>query len=138
MTPTLLVEFSPVTPAFVPMAPAESPERDEPLTPDRSPFAERAARGAAMLDRRVPGWHRRIALDRLAMDSCDRCILGQVFSHFSDGLRILYREEPDRANRSFAPDYGFMALSNDGYAKLAACWRAEVTARLARDAEVGP
>lgn len=37
------------------------------------------ARGAALLDERMPGWAARIDLDRLELDDTDRCILGQLF-----------------------------------------------------------
>lgn len=41
---------------------------------------ERVSRGAALLDRKVPGWENRIDLDRLDISSTANCILGQLYS----------------------------------------------------------
>jgi hypothetical protein len=45
--------------------------------------AERVAAGAAWLDQREPGWHDRINLSRLRMQSGCCCILGQLRSDLS-------------------------------------------------------
>ena len=45
-----------------------------------STVTERVARGAALLDEKIPGWDSRIDLDVLDIDSCAQCILGQVFA----------------------------------------------------------
>ena len=47
-------------------------------------YAERVARGAALLDDRRPGWwredrHRSIDLDELDIDDCTACVLGQLY-----------------------------------------------------------
>lgn len=115
------------------------------MTPD---FAARAANGAALLDRRAPGWHRKVAVDRLAIESCDRCVLGQVFGHFVSGKVILIRAEPSLDRHFFGRDHGFVAQSAEfgpegsGHLRylraLADCWRAEVAARLIRDAIASP
>lgn len=42
-------------------------------------------RGADLLDVMVPGWHRRIDLGSLAMDSVSDCVLGQLFGHYVVG-----------------------------------------------------
>lgn len=38
----------------------------------------RVERGAALLDKHVPGWHRRITLEELDLSSCQNCICGQL------------------------------------------------------------
>jgi hypothetical protein len=42
-------------------------------------IAERVARGAALLDEKQPGWWQRIYPDIIDIDSCERCVLGQVY-----------------------------------------------------------
>lgn len=37
------------------------------------------AKGAALLDKKLPGWHTRIDFDELALDDQRNCILGQLF-----------------------------------------------------------
>ena len=48
-------------------------------------YADRVRTGVALLDEKVPGWFERIDLDRLDMDSCARCVLGQLFGSFVRG-----------------------------------------------------
>lgn len=47
-------------------------------------------RGAQLLDRKRPGWHGRIDVDQLRMEECERCVLGQVFGEYRDGLLRLF------------------------------------------------
>jgi hypothetical protein len=42
-------------------------------------IAARVARGAALLDEKLPGWADRIDLDRLDLASPCRCVLGQLW-----------------------------------------------------------
>ena len=42
--------------------------------------AESVARGAALLDEKLPGWDERIDLADLQLASCYRCVLGQLFA----------------------------------------------------------
>jgi hypothetical protein len=42
------------------------------------------ARGVELLDEKVPGWRQKITLDKLAMSSCSRCVIGQIFGYFDD------------------------------------------------------
>lgn len=44
----------------------------------RAIASRRVARGAAFLDRVEPGWHERINLNTLKLDSCLDCVLGQL------------------------------------------------------------
>ncbi len=43
-----------------------------------SAIAERVARGAALLDEKIPGWDKRIDLKTLNLGSCTECIVGQT------------------------------------------------------------
>jgi hypothetical protein len=92
----------------------------------------RVKAGAEFLDRVRPGWAALIALDTLAMDDCDRCIFGQLYGGFEDGLEALN----DRMSLG-ADDYG-LDISHEeadgdwdeAYGRLAALWRAEVKVRI--------
>lgn len=44
----------------------------------RTTVKERVARGAALLDRIVPGWEKRIDLEKLDLASCEFCVCGQL------------------------------------------------------------
>lgn len=46
-------------------------------------------RGIELLDRQVPGWRDRIDWDKLDMANCYRCILGQLFGKYSEGVEEL-------------------------------------------------
>jgi len=39
---------------------------------------ERVARGAALLDEKIPGWFRSVDVDTLQISSCHLCVLGQL------------------------------------------------------------
>lgn len=80
--------------------------------------AERVARGATLLDERRPGWWRDaepglIDLDRLNIEDCADCVLGQLypadspFGSYEHGLRAL-----GITARNEAVAYGF--ISADG------------------------
>ena len=96
----------------------------------------RVARGAELLDRRKPGWAAKINLDRLAMNSCDDCLLGQLYGNYFDGK--------GRLRISLGCDLGFDAggiveqrkgKANE-FDALAALWRRQVRSRLATAGEV--
>jgi hypothetical protein len=115
-------------------------------------MAGRVARGAELLDRVRPGWAAKIAVDRLGMESCWRCLLGQLYGHYLDGVIALW-------GRAFvgqpAPGdpphvHGFVLVLGDyeafggeayyevAYAALADRWRAEIRRRLGPPAATGP
>jgi hypothetical protein len=100
-------------------------------------YAARVRRGAALLDRVRPGWAREIDRDRLAMESCDRCILGQLWGDYMDGFRELVRPLDSRILFS-AADHGFTLplreqtgpWTMNRFAALADAWRDEIRKRL--------
>lgn len=68
------------------------------VTPEKA-----AENGAALLDKRYPGWEAEIDLDILEMNSCDHCVLGQLYGGFEVGRQAL-----DLYYQSNAPiTYGF-------------------------------
>lgn len=93
-------------------------------TPD---LAAAVRRGAELLDAKHPGWAAKIAVDRLAMESCDDCILGQLYGHFNSGsVAILFSEPlgPKGCWDAFAPDF------ERDFPAVAALWRSEIATRL--------
>lgn len=116
------------------------------LNVDVNPEAIRArvALGAGLLDRVRPGWWREIALDRLAMHSCDTCVLGQLYSDFFRGCSVLAESIPDDERLFGFPAsglgfslsireqiWGGPVVDAPGWAVLADAWRAEVARRTA-------
>ncbi len=101
----------------------------------------RARRGARLMDGKRPGWHRRIILDRLFMDSCYQCILGQIYGRYDRGLaRVLGGENnglDDMAVNEIR--YGFISLNSEmfdrvhDYRILTATWKAEILKRRERE-----
>lgn len=68
---------------------------------------QNVARGAALLDEKMPGWEDKIDLERLSMyDGCD-CILGQLAGMYHRGRAHL------RINLGDGYDYGFHAQKWD-------------------------
>jgi hypothetical protein len=116
-------------------------------TPDRAPtidleaIRERVARGASLLDVKAPGWAARVATDRLAMDKCDSCVLGQIYGGYFDGTGELFGElewegDSDDPEEMAAEDHGFNISSKshyyddlNQYSALADAWRAEIARR---------
>lgn len=46
----------------------------------------KAKRGAKFLDEEIPGWAKRIDLDKLDLQCCGLCPLGQLFGGFWYGI----------------------------------------------------
>ena len=47
----------------------------------RDSVKERVKKGAALLDQKVPGWEKKIKVEKLQMAHCSHCMLGQLFGH---------------------------------------------------------
>lgn len=105
-------------------------------------FEDRVNRGAELLDRVRPGWAREIAADELAMETCDRCLLGQLYGDYHIGFRAVLTSSDSR-NLYRAGNFGFTLYDleqlNDGpyvmarFAGLADAWRAAIRGRLTAD-----
>ena len=69
---------------------------------------EAVKRGAQLLDELVPGWHRRIDLERLEMTDINLCILGQLFGYEAELAlgKELYPELWDAFNKARGCGYG--------------------------------
>jgi hypothetical protein len=94
-----------------------------------SSIAERVAAGAAFLDEHEPGWAARIDLDRLALEDCQDCVLGQILGSFDDGLLDLNLEDPGAIELGFMEPGLFLIDTN--YPDLTAEWKRVITERRA-------
>jgi hypothetical protein len=83
------------------------------------------ARGAALLDEKVPGWRERIDVEKLYMEQPLHCIVGQACGGYMGGMHALGLE-PWGAGHGV--HYGFM--SPDGSirmdTRLEDAWREEL------------
>lgn len=72
-------------------------------------FQEQVALGMKELDRQWPGWESVVDLDRLSLESDCRCVLGQMFGDYSNGIDELGGPVPwnGMINLKWAADRGF-------------------------------
>lgn len=93
----------------------------------------RVVKGAAYLDRKVPGWFKKVKIgNRLLMwSSCD-CVVGQLEGNFwltvrrwMGGKRTLEKE------RAWVVSRGFWTLLEDDYPPLRRAWVAAIRERRA-------
>lgn len=98
----------------------------------------RAARGAALLDDRDPGWAARVDPGALHLGDGAACVLGQLWGDYRHGLgRARVIDLSSAPTRFVSPvDLGFQAVGDLGqaaedldYAFLTRAWRAEVASR---------
>lgn len=99
--------------------------------------------GAKLLDEARPGWEAEIACDKIAMETCDQCILGQLYGDYECGIQevIVYRPRPRRRCHSSTfgftlptahqdPDAEMTEVILERFRVLAEAWRAEIKRRL--------
>ena len=98
--------------------------------------------GAALLDIENPGWYKKINLDKLSINSCSDCILGQIYGDYWAGASIIQRNPNYTGvyNLGFAipmPAFATVVLAAeyvvDKNAKLNAEWKKQIQARLEMD-----
>lgn len=95
---------------------------------------QRVARGAALLDERVPGWRANINTDRINMTDGSRCVLGQLapmitrdaWAGYHDAALFLGLADLDEEE-----SHGFLTLlegsmDHDATAALAPPWIEEI------------
>ena len=104
----------------------------------------RAARGAALLDDRDPGWAERVDPGALHLSDGEACVLGQLWGEYRHGLgRARVLDFSSAPGRFVSPvDLGFQAVGDLGdaaealdYTFLTRAWRDEVAHR---QPEAGP
>ena len=86
---------------------------------------EKAEKGAALLDERLPGWRKMVAPESLQLRWCSTCVLGQLFGDYERGVNALGLSDAE------AREYGFYVT--DGrksslWGHLTEAWRQVLTA----------
>jgi len=96
-----------------------------------SDVAARVARGAALLDKKQPGWDRDVDPNFLQIESPVNCVLGQTFGHYETGRQRLHLHGRDETS-----DHGFNANLKGGvfpdwldFVELNVEWRREIKRR---------
>jgi hypothetical protein len=62
----------------------------------REAIPGRVAKGSTLLSRLNPWWFHQVDPDRLDLDSCSHCVLGQLFGEYDRGIQALFRDVEDR------------------------------------------
>lgn len=98
-----------------------------------SQLAARAQAGAVFLDEKCPGWAQSVIPHALDMSSPTLCVLGQMFTHYEEGLYALGLT-PERA-----VGLGFRAEAQDDealneHARLNSAWLPLIESRQPRAA----
>lgn len=108
-------------------------------TPTLPELARRVAAGARLLDRHQPGWDHRVDPDTLDAEDVGRCVLGQLFGGYEQGLDELaacrcddvatYHRDPV----AWAAVHGFdldVTEPRAAFRELTSAWRAELARHL--------
>jgi hypothetical protein len=81
----------------------------------------RVARGVAMLDREVPGWHDRIVTETLNLEICYHCVFGQLFiGNYAEGEAVMFSDygNPSEASAAHGFTLGDQDPDDDSEEKL--------------------
>lgn len=70
-------------------------------------WEDRVKRGAELLDERFPKWFHGISVDSLQMGDCAKCILGQLYGRFHDGLNLVGLQFSDGDPELFGFDFPY-------------------------------
>jgi hypothetical protein len=107
----------------------------------RAPAEERVAKGAALMDEKVPGWAEKVDKSRLNISSCADCILGQTFVASFPSLhpQFGYYDATEflGLHGRMDADCGFRSLSmfDAENRELNAAWLAEIDRRVKGSAD---
>ena len=94
--------------------------------------------GATLLDASVPGWYKKIDLDRLDIQHASKCIIGQVFGDYWDGRDLLSINDDNEISHGFFLQHN-IGRKNDYkkrrrfWKKLNKAWERAIQRRLAEE-----
>lgn len=91
---------------------------------------ERVARGAALLDRKRPGWFERIDVGTLKLSSCTHCVLGQLWVSEDKSSRDFSRALQELQLETSEPRLHGFAAHDGGFSLLQDAWIEAIAARL--------
>jgi hypothetical protein len=96
-------------------------------------IADRVSAGINLLDREVPDWDRRVNVDTLRLSSCERCVLGQLYGTWGDGLDELDLWDGDDEGAADSAALGFSLYEGEAgrYGELTDAWVAAIRDRRA-------
>jgi hypothetical protein len=104
----------------------------------RLTFEERAARGAALLDKMIPGWARKVRIRKLAMwkghmrpDECG-CVGAQLdfYAGTGEGMYSLTMARLGLTSENQQERHGFDLYDDESYSdRLDEAWKEEIRAR---------
>lgn len=79
--------------------------------------AKLVAKGAKLLDKILPGWHRQVDLDKLNMQSGTMCMMGQLFGNGVEGAlaKEMYPEELKARKKELGGRWGMPQKQVNGY-----------------------
>ena len=97
--------------------------------------------GAKLLDKKFPGWAKKITPDILELNDPHRCVLGQLYGDFEKGAiqlgppgsGVKGRDWLTDRGDDFAKDHGFDSSEGDegpSYEALNCAWMLEIAKRL--------
>lgn len=102
------------------------------MTDQLPALCDRAAAGAAFLDKNEPGWAKRVRLNVLDLERADFCVLGQLYGDYYDAVdddtecvHLAGKVKPKKSVYSL----GFNCDDEKSSRKLTACWKDEIRAR---------
>ena len=98
-----------------------------------STLCRRSHEGAALLDKRLPKWHRRINMEQLDIGGCKDCILGQLFSRYDNGLQALNITNQEAITLGVYAGIRKRRKREQRYIILTSEWRARIAERLEAD-----
>lgn len=96
-------------------------------------FETEIARGVTLLNSKYPDWYQRIDLNRLDINSCYLCILGQLYRDFLNGLDSINLFN-DMIKDTPSISYGFEAPRGEGK-QLTTEWKTTIQRLLDDDAQ---
>jgi tRNA U34 5-methylaminomethyl-2-thiouridine-forming methyltransferase MnmC len=82
---------------------------------------EKVSKGIAFLDELRPNWRKEVNKDAIIMASCERCILGLLFGHYTMGRKDL------GISQEKAIDLGFEITYGELYSSLTLEWKRRLT-----------
>lgn len=91
--------------------------------------------GARFMDRRQPGWYRKINTRQLHIAHSDRCVLGQLYGDYYRGLRVL--DTGTLLGALLGMHELLPASSFREYDALTTGWVREIARRIVRDGDIG-
>lgn len=80
---------------------------------------EKVKLGAKLLDKKIPGWRKKIDLNDFDMTTCQECVLGQLTEHYALGLGQLGIEGESE-------EHGFSAAYSEDWGDLQKLWVEEI------------